>query len=65
MEQRTEQKRQPEGIPQTKWEQEMAHFEECLELIQGNVSYYEKEHEERHAQTAQLLKAMKSGDPEL
>lgn len=59
MEQRTEKKSQPD------WEQEAAHFEECLELIRRNVAYYEREHEERHGETAQLLKAMKSGDPEL
>lgn len=59
MEQRTEKKSQPD------WEQETAHFEECLELIRRNVAYYEREHEERHGETAQLLKAMKSGDPEL
>jgi len=50
---------------QADWEQETGHFEECLKLIRTNVSYYEKEHEERHAETAQLFKAMKSGDPEL
>lgn len=50
---------------QADWEQETGHFEECLKLIRTNVAYYEKEHEERHAETAQLFKAMKSGDPEL
>ncbi len=44
---------------------EMAHLKECLELIKRNVVFYEKENEERHAETTQLLKAMKSGDIEL
>ncbi len=45
--------------------QEQSHFEECLRLIRQNIANYEKEHEERHRETAHLLKAMKSGDTEL
>ncbi len=46
-------------------EKEQNHFEECRGIISRNISYYEEEYEQRHAQTAQLLKAMKSGDTEL
>lgn len=50
---------------QKEFRQEQIHFEECLELIQSNISNYEAEYEERHLETARLFKAMKSGDPEL
>jgi len=45
--------------------QEQSHFEECLKLIRSNVVSYEAEYEERHRETAGLLKALKGGDPEL
>lgn len=44
---------------------EEAHLEECLELIESNVAYYEEEYEKRHKMTAKLLKAMQAGDTEL
>lgn len=44
---------------------EQLHFDDVLKLIRQNVVNYETEFEERHRETAQLLKAMKSGDPEL
>lgn len=50
---------------QKDYKQEMAHFEECLTLIRKNVINYEREHDKRHMETTQLLKAMKSGDTEL
>lgn len=50
---------------QTETQQEQKHFEECLALIQKNISFYEAEYEARHRETAALLKAMKEEDPEL
>lgn len=50
---------------QTEFQMEQVHFDECREIIGRNISYYEEEYELRHAETAQLFKAMKSGDPEL
>ncbi len=50
---------------QTEFQSEQAHFDRCREIIGRNISYYEAEYDQRHAETADLLKAMKSGDPEL
>ncbi len=50
---------------QKDYKQELAHFEDCLSLIRKNVIKYEKEYDQRHKETTQLLKAMKSGDTEL
>lgn len=50
---------------QKEYLQEQAHFGDVLQLIRQNIVCYEKEYEERHRETARLLKAMKSGDPEL
>ncbi len=50
---------------QTETQREQKHFEECLALIQQNISFYEAEYEARHRETAALLKAVKSGAPEL
>lgn len=51
---------------QTKdWLREQSHFDDCLDLIQKNISVYEAEYEEKHKETAELLRAMKSGDEEL
>ena len=41
------------------------HFDECLQLIRQNISVYEKEYEVRHKEHQELMRAMKSGDPEL
>ena len=49
----------------TETQQEQKHFEECLALIQQNISFYETEYEARHRETAALFKAMKEEDPEL
>ena len=45
--------------------QEQQHLAECLELIQRNIAYYEKEAAQRKEETTQLMQAMKTGDPEL
>lgn len=45
--------------------QEQEHFKECLELIERNIAGYEREYELRHQETQRLMKAMKTGDPEL
>lgn len=45
--------------------QEQSHFEACLKLIRSNIKVYEAEYEVRHAETAELLKAMRVDDPEL
>uniref|UniRef100_UPI00405666A0 HelD family protein n=1 Tax=Acetatifactor sp. TaxID=1872090 RepID=UPI00405666A0 len=50
---------------QSDWLQEQAHFADCLKLIHQNISVYEAEYEEKHKETAELFKAMKSGDEEL
>lgn len=50
---------------QMDYELEQTHFEECLKLIQQNITNYEAEYEEHHRKTARLFKAMRSGDPEL
>lgn len=50
---------------QKEYLQEQAHFGDVLQLIRQNIVSYEAEYEERHRETARLLKAMKSGDPEL
>lgn len=44
---------------------EQLHFQECLEIIGQNVSKYEQEYEQRHAQVQELYKAVSSGDVEL
>ncbi len=50
---------------QLDWLEEQAHFDECLSLIHRNIAVYEKEYEEKHAETVELFKAMKSGDDKL
>lgn len=44
---------------------EQLHFQECLEIIGQNVTKYELEYEQRHAQVQELYKAVNSGDVEL
>ena len=44
---------------------EQKHFSMCQAVIRGNISRYEKEYEERHAQVQKLFRAMNSGDVEL
>lgn len=44
---------------------EQLHFQECLEIIGQNVTKYEQEYEQRHAQVQELYKAVNSGDVEL
>lgn len=46
-------------------QKEQEHFSACLHLIRENVEHYQEEYERRHKETTQLMKAMKSGDPEL
>lgn len=50
---------------QKDFQTEQAHFKECLELIRRNVVGYEKEYDIRHRESQELMRAMKSGDPEL
>ena len=50
---------------QKEFQQEQAHFEDCLRLIRKNIVSYEAEYDERHRETTRLMKAMKSGDTEL
>lgn len=50
---------------QKDFQTEQAHFKECLELIRYNVAGYEKEYDIRHQESQELMRAMKSGDPEL
>lgn len=50
---------------QTDKQQELAHLQECLNLISKNITYYEAEAAMRKKETARLMKAMTSGDPEL
>lgn len=50
---------------QRDYESEQTHFEECVKLIQRNITNYEAEYEEHHRETARLFKAMRGGDPEL
>lgn len=45
--------------------QEQLHFQECLDIIGQNVTRYEQEYEQRHAQVQELYKAINSGDVEL
>jgi len=47
------------------WKMELAHFDECLKLIDSNIVHYEAEYEDRHEQTKKLFKALQSGDVEL
>ncbi|MDE7224948.1 MAG: hypothetical protein K2O34_14370, partial [Acetatifactor sp.] len=44
---------------------EQLHFQECLEIIGRNVTKYEQEYRQRHAQVQELYKAVNSGDVEL
>lgn len=44
---------------------EQLHFQECLEIIGQNVTKYEQEYGQRHAQVQELYKAVNSGDVEL
>ncbi|MDE6675643.1 MAG: hypothetical protein K2K19_12685 [Acetatifactor sp.] len=44
---------------------EQLHFQECLDIIGQNVTRYELEYEQRHAQVQELYKAINSGDVEL
>lgn len=44
---------------------EQAHLQMCQAVIRGNISRYETEYEERHAQAVKLHKAVNSGDSEL
>lgn len=44
---------------------EQLHFQECLDIIGQNVTRYEQEYEQRHAQVQELYKAINSGDVEL
>lgn len=50
---------------QTDKQQELAHLQECLDLISKNIAYYEEEAAMRKKETARLMKAMTGGDPEL
>lgn len=45
--------------------QEQLHFQECLDIIGQNVTRYQQEYEQRHAQVQELYKAINSGDVEL
>lgn len=47
------------------WQHELRHFSECQAVIRGNISRYQNEYDERHAQATQLFKAVNSGDAEL
>lgn len=51
--------------PTPQWHTEQTHFDQCKTLIEHNITRYEEEYEKRHKQTQELLKAMKTGDPEL
>lgn len=44
---------------------EQAHLQMCQAVIRRNISRYETEYEERHAQAVKLHKAVNSGDSEL
>lgn len=50
---------------QQDWQDELQHFSNCQNIIQNNISRYQAEYDERHAQVQLLYKAMNSGDPEL
>ena len=47
------------------WQEELTHFQYCQHIIEENISHYEKEYDERHAQVTELYKAINSGDIEL
>lgn len=47
------------------WSREKQHFDECRDLIAGNIELYEKEAEERHREVQELYKAVQAGDGEL
>lgn len=44
---------------------ELEHLKMCRTVIRENITRYEKEYQERHAQAQRLQRAMKSGDVEL
>lgn len=46
-------------------QQEEAHLQECCALIQHNIDLYEKQVEERHKETQELISAVQSGNVEL
>lgn len=50
---------------QKDWQEEQIHFAHCQDIIQANIRQYENEYDERHAQAAELFKAINSGDVEL
>lgn len=47
------------------WEQEKQHFADCQKRIRRNIERYEKEYEQRHAQTQELFASIRGGDEEL
>lgn len=47
------------------WKLEKEHFDECRQLIAGNIAAYEKETEERHKEVQELYEAVQAGDNEL
>lgn len=44
---------------------ELAHFDECVKLIDSNIVHREAEYEKRHEETKRLYRALSSGDVEL
>lgn len=53
------------GNPEQEMKQEQLHFQECLDIIGRNVTRYQQEYEQHHAQVQELYKAINSGDVEL
>lgn len=47
------------------WQEEQQHFQNCQEIIQGNLLRYQEEYTNRHEEVVQLHKAIKEEDPEL
>jgi DNA helicase-2/ATP-dependent DNA helicase PcrA len=47
------------------WQEEVAHMQYCLKIIEGNIGKYEEEYDKWHQQVQELYRSLSSGDVEL
>ena len=46
-------------------QEELDWLDHCLRIIRGNVTRYEQEYEQKHAQVQELFRSIQSGNEEL
>lgn len=54
-----------EKMKKPDWKEEELHLQECIEVIQSNIDYYEKELKKTKEETKELYDNYRSGDSEL